>query len=393
MPGTLRELPRSKRHPKERRWEIRVYVGRDPDKTVVDDDGHVVRQGPPMHVSKVIYGGKRDALAALDDLVAETEKGMRVGVGATVGKLLTAYLADLERLGKARATLLAYKMHVAQHIRPGLGHIRLDKLGVQDVDRYLGELAAKGLAPRTIKLDHAVLSAALSRGVDWRWIKGNPAKGAKLRPPEVKPTKPFTAAHVAQLYQAAIADEDIDMAMVVALGAITGCRRGELAGLKWDDLDTDRCCLRVERQWAPADGGQELKPGTKSGIGRTVYIGPDGVKLLDRYREAKQEQCGGREPEGWLISLDGGETPMRVKAMTEYIGRLAKRLGVPGHLHTLRHWKQTEMNRLGVDLPTAADQGGHTIGVMAETYLHTSDDRASAAGELVSAVVVKAISD
>jgi integrase len=82
---------------------------------------------------------------------------------------------------------------------------------------------------------------------------------------------------------------------------------------------------------------------------------------------------------------------MRAKSMTEYVSRTAKRLKIPATLHTLRHWKQTEMNRQGVDLPTAAGQGGHSIGVMAETYLHTSDDRGAAAGELVAAVVVNSI--
>ena len=390
MSGTLRELPPSKRTG-ERRWELRVYVGRDPDKTVRDVGGRVVRQGPPVHVSKVFRGGKRDAGKALDALVAEQGSERTVGTAATVGKLFTDWLANLERLGKARSTLETYKGHVDKHIRPGLGSIRLAKLTVHDVDRYLADLdTVKGLAPRTIRLDHAILSAALAQAVDWGWIKANPAKRAKLKAASASVEKPFTADHIGQLYQAAIADEDVDMATVIALAAVTGCRRGELCGLRWDDLDVDAASLRVERQWVPGKGGQELVATTKTGKGRTVYIGADGVALLERYRDAKRAQIG-KDTDGWLLSLNGGVTPMRAKSMTEYVGRLARRLKIPAHLHTLRHWKQTEMNRQGVDLPTAADQGGHSIGVMSATYLHTSPDRAQAAGELVAAVVLGAL--
>ena len=354
-----------------------------------DETGKVIKQGPPVDVSKGFRGGKRDAIKALDKLVAETGEGRAVGTTATVGKLLTEWLATLERLGKARTTIESYSAHVEKHIRPGLGSIRLDRLTAHDVDRYLAELKAKGLADATIKLDHACLRAALEQGVDWQWIRDNPAKRARLSAASKAQAEPFTTEHLTKLYNAAVA-EDIDMAAVIVLAALTGCRRGELVGLRWDDLDRDTRSLRVERQWVAGKGGQELEDGTKNGKTRTVYIGAAGVDLLDRYRVAKLEQTG-VDPDGWLLSADSGTTPLRAKAVTEYVCGLAKRLKVPGHLHTIRHWKQTEMNRLGVDLPTAADQGGHSVGVMAGTYLHTNPERAAAAGELVAGVVGAAL--
>src|SRR5665213_4383119 len=102
MAGTLRELSPSKRDG-VKRWELRVYVGRDPDRTVVDPEtGKVVKQGPPVHVSKVFRGGKREAIRALDKLVTETGEGRTVGTGATVGKLFDEWMVDLKRQGKAK---------------------------------------------------------------------------------------------------------------------------------------------------------------------------------------------------------------------------------------------------------------------------------------------------
>src|SRR5664280_1560944 len=319
MSGTLRKMNPSKRSG-EQRWELRVYVGRDPDKTVRDDDGKVLKQGSPVHVSRVFRGGKREAIKALDALVAETGQERVIGTTATVGKLLDEWLADLKRLGKARSTMETYRTHVEKHIRPGLGSIRLDKLTVTDVNHYLADLDRKGLAARTIKLDHAILSTALTHGVD-----------------------------------------------------------------------TEARTLRVQRQWVPGEGGQHLTDETKTGKARTVNIGAPGVELLERYWDTKKAQIG-RDPEGWLLSYDGGTTELRAKSVTEYVSRLAKEQGLPHvHLHTFRHWKQSEMSARGVDLATAADQGGHSIGVMATTYLHADDTRGAAAGELIAAVVVDAL--
>jgi len=389
MSGTLRSLPPSKRDG-SKRWELRVYVGRDPDKVERDPEtGRVVKQGPPILVSRVFRGGKRDATKALDKLVAEVGQTRTIGTTATVGKLFTDFLANLDRLGKARTTMETYRTHIAKHLRPGLGAIRLDKLTVHDIDRYLTDLdQKKGLAPRTIRLDHAILSAALSQAVTWGWINANPARQARLKRPEAAGDTSLDANQLRRLYQGALED-DPDMAVAIALAALTGCRRGELAGLRWDDLDTQRAALRVERAWVPLVGGQHLTT-PKTGKSRTVFIGADGVALLERYRAAKAEQIG-HEPSGWLLSYNGGVTEMRAKSMTDYITGLAKRLDVPVHFHTLRHFAATELNNQGVDLPTAAGQLGNSTAVLASTYLHTSEERGAAAGELIAGVVGRAI--
>jgi integrase len=385
----MRPLPPSKRDG-SKRWELRVYVGRDPDKVVRDPEtGKVVKQGPPIHISRVFHGGKRDASKALDKLVAEAGQTRTIGTSATVGKLFTDFLVNLDRLGRARTTMETYRAHIAKHLRPGLGSIRLDKLTTHDIDRYLTDLdQKKGLAPRTIELNHAILSAALSQAVTWGWINANPASRARLKKPQAAAGTSLDVDQLGLLYQTALG-EDLEMAVMIVLAALTGCRRGELAGLRWEDLDTKRAALRIERAWVPITGGQHLTT-PKSGKSHTAFIGAEGVAFLEGYRKAKAAQIG-REPSGWLLSYNGGLTEMRAKSMTSYITGLAKRLGIEAHVHTLRHFTATELHNQGVDLSTAAGQLGNTTAVLASTYLHTSDKRGAVAGELIAGVVHKAI--
>lgn len=231
----------------------------------------------------------RGARRALAELVAEVRQGHHVGTTASLGKLLDEWLGNLERLGRSQSTIESYRIHVEKHIRPALGDRRLDRLTAHDIDRYLGGLAEKkGLSPRTMRLDHAVLSGALTQGVDWGWLKANPAKRAKLKSATTE-VPSITVDQLRALYSAAL-DEDPDMAVAIALGAITGARRGELCGLRLDDLDRDRACLTIERAWVP-EGGQRLTT-TKTGKGRTVFIGAAGVALLDGYRQILLTRSG-----------------------------------------------------------------------------------------------------
>lgn len=391
MSGTMRERPSG-----SKRWELRAYVGQDPE------------TGRPRQISRTFRGGKHEARKVLDALVHEVHEGHHVGTTATFGKLLDEWLRNLERLGKAKTTLETYRTHVEKHIRPELGAIRLDKLTSYDLDRYFQKLETdKGLATATIKLNHAVISGALSQGVDWGWIKANPAKRARLRDTARTEAASLTVDQLRALYQAAVT-EDEDMAVVIALAALTGCRRGELCGLRWDDVDWHRASLKVERAWVPSQGGQHLTT-TKTTKGRTVFIGAVGVALLEAYRATKRELVG-HDPEGWLLSYDAGTTPMRAKTLTEYVMGLCRRLEREAreeleergedpataaryrvHFHSLRHFAATELVHAGVDLPTAAGHLGHSPGVMAGVYLHSSDERGSQAGDLISAVVGKAL--
>ena len=386
MSGSLRELPPSKKSG-ERRFQLRVYVGRDPDKTVRDpESGRVIRQGPPIHVSKVFTGGIREAKKELVRFEVEAGQQRTVGTSATVGKLLTDYLASLERLGRAPGTLETYRTHVKNHITPALGSIRLNKLTIHDVDRFLTSLDRdKGLATGTIALIYNILSGALSQAVDWGWLPSNVAKKARVRKPEAAHKAHLTTDQLRALYDGALADEDIDMAAMIALATYTGCRRGELAGLRWEDLDIERQTLTVKRSLGPGAGGQRQGQ-PKNGKPRTVYLGVEGVILLMSYKDQKAKQLG-CEPDGWLLSYDGGTTPLRAKSMTEYFGRLAARLGIKASLHTLRHWNATELHAQGIDLPTTAGQLGNTTAVLAKTYLHTDDRRGAIAGDTLSAIL------
>ena len=141
---------------------------------------------------------------------------------------------------------------------------------------------------------------------------------------------------------------DLVLAMAVILATITGARRGELAGLRWEDIDEDTCSLRIERQWVPGKGGQHLGPPKSSDGPRTVVLGEVGMALITRYRHLIGELLN-REPKGWLLSHDAGTTPLRAKALGAAISRLGTSLGTGVSTHSFRRASATELMASGVD--------------------------------------------
>ena len=259
----------------------------------------------------------------------------------------------------------------------------IDTLTGHDFDEFYGDLG-KTLGANTIRQTHAVLHAAFDQAVKWEWVAANPMTSA-TPPGRFKPKREALAmGDVYRMIQRASSPKelggegDLVLAMAVILATITGARRGELAGLRWEDIDEDTCSLRIERQWVPGKVGQHLGPPKSSDGPHTVVLGEVGMALITRYHHLIGELLN-REPKGWLFSHDAGTTPLRAGALGVAISRLGSSLGIDVSTHSFRRVSGSELMASGVDVDTSSRGLGHTTEVMLESYVLGSDDRAVAA--------------
>ena len=88
---------------------------------------------------------------------------------------------------------------------------------------------------------------------------------------------------------------DPDWGTLVAVIAWTGCRRGEVAGLRWEDVDFKQSNLMIRRSVAAVPGGSQVK-GTKTGDIRRIAIGPKTVKLLKDHKKDPMYEPRGATP-------------------------------------------------------------------------------------------------
>jgi integrase len=375
-------------------WRVRVFVGQDP----------VTRS--PRQVERIVRGGRKAAERKRDELAAEVKAGVygeKRGTAQRVSDLLQVWPDHLERIGRTQVTVESYKGIIANHLGPALGKVELRKLTALDIDRYYTAKGIAGLGAGSIRMHGAILSSALGQAVKWGWIAANPCSGATLpqRPPSTRKSPGVDG--VRKLIEQA--GQDIDLATAVILGALTGCRRGELVGLQWPDLDRVAGTINVQRARVPVVGG-DLTVAPKGKASRRVAIGALGVAVLDRYAAALAERASilgiardvGDRPAGalgdrggWLLSHDCGHHPVRAKWLSAAITQLGRDAGVPVVTHELRHFAATEMVGAGVDVATAASRLGHSPEMLLRVYAHAMPSRDVAAAKMLELGVLGAL--
>jgi len=302
------------------------------------------------------FGGfatARDARDARDRARIRLTDGMWVEPSKlTVADYLTdRWLPAMETVGRRATTLRSYRMHVDKHIAPRIGRHRLQSMTGDQLNGLYAELlrngradGSGGLSPATVRRVHAVLNKALSDAVRWSLLVRNPA--ATADPPGKSSGEPnhevWTADQLAAFLQSVAMDR---LHPLWRLLATTGMRRGEVVGLRWDDVDLAIGRVAVHRSIVAV--GYIPEPSTpKTARGRrSVALDPQTVADLRRWkaRQARERLALGPAwiDTGLVFTRDDGAAwhPDRIsKLFDAQVAKLdLKRI----RLHDLRHTHAT----------------------------------------------------
>ena len=195
-----------------------------------------------------VSGAKRaDVVTKVRALEAKRDAGMveAAGRAPTVGEWLDHWLDNIAARKVRARTLESYRSTVRLHLRPGVGHHRLDRLQPEHLERLYASLADKGLSPATILRAHRVLSRAFRVASQRGKVARNVA--TLVDPPAVKrPTTalPLSAEEAKRVLATARAHRN-SARWTVALAV--GLRQSEALGLRWADVNLENGTLTVQR--------------------------------------------------------------------------------------------------------------------------------------------------
>lgn len=158
----------------------------------------------------------------------------------------------------------------------------------------------------------------------------------------------------------------VPLEKLTSLELATGLRRGELLGLKWEDIDLERGDLRVRRQIARINGEVVEAPLKTKNAYRTLPLAEDTIGVL----EAQRKKTGSSS---WVFPSPTG-VPIFPDSVLHMLHRVLKGAGLPRvRFHDLRHTFATLALQNGVDVKTVSGMLGHfSAGFTLDTYAHVT---------------------
>jgi integrase len=280
----------------------------------------------------------------------------------------------------APGTLASYR-RMLEVVYPYIGSIKLGELRPMVLENMMIELRkrtshGKPIQEATVQKYLTVVSAVLSDAKRNEIISKNPARMIDL--PETKHRQQFipTDQQVQDLILALL-DEPYHYKLFYVLAMYTGCRRGELCALRWNDfviVEKYRSVLTVSRSRTVVAGQGVVEGPTKNGRSRTIALSEDMTSLVQGFcyyqREIAMEN--GRELSPYLFVNEKGQ-PIHPDTFTKHLRLIFEENGFPDnfHLHTLRHYFVSAMLHEGVDKQTVAELAGHgDTSFLERTYCH-----------------------
>jgi integrase len=237
----------------------RFWVERRPKDACPQCGGSLKETEERRRQTRAGFSTRKECLAAMNKvLVSVEEKTHVVPTKLSVKDYLVKEWQPAIKATVRPTTYRSYVQHVDAHIVPHIGTMKLQKLSGAQANALYGKLAQEGkrdgksgLAPRTVHHVHTCLHKALKDAVRWGYLTRNPLDAAdppRTRGEGVNEMKTWTAE---QLTAFLASTKDDRLFPLWRLLAMTGMRRGEACGLRWDDVDLENARLSVRRALVP----------------------------------------------------------------------------------------------------------------------------------------------
>lgn len=364
-----------------KRWRIRYELPPGPD-------------GKRRRGTRRGFKRERDAERALRELLGTVDSGTHVDPSSIA---LAEYLSRwVEGVQVRPTTRSRYRQSIDRHVVPHIGGIRLQALTAEHLDRCYRTLEREGgrhgqpLAPKTVRHAHTTVRTALAAAVKRGYVPRNVADDAnppRLIRPEMKT---WTADEVRQFLDHVAEDRWYPMWL---LFFTTGLRRGEVIGLRWQDVDLDRGSLTVRHVLTRVDGKTvSTTPKTTKGR-RTIALDAATVTALRgwRRRQLADRMAAGPawQDTGLVFTWEDG-TLVHPNLPTEWLRQHAAEARLPRiRLHDARHTWASLALVAGVPAKVVSERLGHaTVSITLDVYTHAHPALDAEAADTVAQAIL-----
>ncbi|MFF5994238.1 tyrosine-type recombinase/integrase [Lysinibacillus sp. KU-BSD001] len=285
---------------------------------------------------------------------------------------------------------------VEQQIIPLLGTQKLMKLDKETyINLYIKPLSQK-YSVGTVKLYHRIFKVIINGAVDAEIITRNRFTKIKIandeEPKDGVGDNVYTPEELSAFLKCINDQENITVQTVFALLAATGMRRGEVAALRWKDIDFENSTINIGRT---RDRYGERKAKTENSI-RTLNVNESLIATLKKYKAWSKQYllANGR----WKSEKEFEESFAIISYQTceaisdTYISSSLRRVIKNNDLkeitpHGFRHTFATILINNGVPVTTIAKMLGNTTKMVMEVYSHSFEENEKRAAQVIADVM------
>lgn len=221
---------------------------------------------------------------------------------------------------------------------------------------------ATPLSNKTVLEHHRLISTILAQADKELLIPFNPA--AKATPPKVKRTSPdyYQPEEMTDILDA-LEDAPIRWKAITYLLIDTGCRRGEIMGLKWSKVNLETGLIVIDCALLYTESKGIYEGPTKTNDIRAMKLAPQSLAVLMEWKkeyDRLKDLNGDRWEDCPYVFVRDDGAPLHPDSVTKWQSNFSKKHDIPPlHPHAFRHTAASTMIANGVDIVTTAAELGH----------------------------------
>jgi integrase len=223
-----------------------------------------------------------------------------------------------------------------------------------------------------------LLSKMFNLGIAWGAVSSNPARGV-ARFQEYRRERYLTPDEISRLAKVLATHPERASANAVRLLLLTGARRGEILGMRWDELDLD--------------SGVWIKPAsrTKQRALHRVPLSPAAIEILREIKTAAEAKISAAKKRGRIVPqsqfvFPSGDEPDAgpIREIKKFWSSVCRKSGIKARLHDLRHTNASILASAGMSLPLIGALLGHSNAATTQRYAHLQNQPLRAATGMVA---------
>lgn len=310
----------------------------------------------------------------------------------TLGDWITHWYSTFKEIKHSPTTRTVQQTYINVHIVPNIGGLFLQRVQTVDIQRFLNNLATSGnrsklkhannygqpLSSWTVKKIRQLLIAAFEAAIREGIILKNPVRDTEAITVQTLQIAYFTFEQQKAFLKAT---EKHRFHTAYQLLFYTGCRRSEILGLSWNNINFELSQIHIHQVLVSINGQALIKkyPKTKASV-RTIPIHPDIAKILLKHKKEQEKEQKANPKwnnEHNLVFANKDGSPHSPTYFLHNFKKVVRKLGLPMNLrvHSTRHTFCTNLLQLGTSITDVQYLGGWSDSrVILEIYSHVVKD-------------------